>query len=1010
MNNLFTKIVSQYPSSLAIEDGSRSLTYNDLLEKADTLGHVIKEHLSEPEPEEAIAIISGPSIDMVIAQVALLRLNLTSVPLDSGLPKLRIQEMLDDIKVRYAIATPHFEDLNLSIIPMPTEACKIHREGSSSIRASLKETSRSHILYTSGSTGKPKAVQIMSNSLIRLAQSTMVTPLKMTDRVALINNSGFDISLFEVWATLLSGATIIVVPRQTVIDPFAFRDFIAEKNLSVVFLTTSLFNATALACPPAFNKVRDVFTAGEIASPLAMRTVLESGGPPERLWNTYGPTETTTFSTIQLVTLKEAQGQRIPIGQPTGDTVFLLDENLMPITTDETLGEIFVSGPGISPGYFRRPMETAANFLNIPGENLGLDTQEIVRLYKTGDMAQWREYSSKTLDFIGRVDRQVKQDGFRVELEEVEQTLLSSDWFTTVVVQQLQTNEQVEPFLVAFVLSRVTGIPKRRIFKWASDRMPPHMVPQDIMFCSSFPLTPNNKVDAKALEMKYREGYIDAQKKARDDTRDSEFIAMVRDLWSSLLGIPVINDEDDFFVLGGSSIKSATLISKLRMKMGKTISMRALHQNSRFVEFVAYLNEFAEGTVATHQSEQWKKDSYMADDLNIITGETPEWLSENEGRVFMTGATGFVGVNFLTRLLRHPLVKEVVCLVREKNNTTPRTRVEQVMKKYNLWEGNDLTFSKLTTIDGDITKERLGLSQDNFSWLANWASIVFHLGAKVNFCEPYEAHFEANVLGTKYALQLATSGRRKSFHFTSSIDAWGPNGLILGTRRCLEDETLEPNLKGLPYDIGYAASKWASEQMVRRTRDRGLPAAIYRPGFVTGDSKSGAGNPDDFFARLMVGSIQIGAFPHLPRQRMEYVTADYVCDAMLHIASHNTNLGQSYSLVAPNPADSVNLEKTVNVINDAGYPVASIPYWDWVNRLHDPKNASNPLMPLMPLLQEKVWGDLTRFQTSQDTPHYDSTNTVAALADTPDIGYIPFSSEQLNRFLNFWSDKGFYHV
>ncbi|KAJ5103238.1 hypothetical protein N7532_003767 [Penicillium argentinense] len=252
---------------------------------------------------------------------------------------------------------------------------------------------------------------------------------------------------------------------------------------------------------------------------------------------------------------------------------------------------------------------------------------------------------------------------------------------------------------------------------------------------------------------------------------------------------------------------------------------------------------------------------------------TPEWLSEDERRVFMTPATGFIGVYFPARLLRQPSVKNVAYLV-------------------------------------------------------------------------------------------ATIGRRKSFHFTSSIDAWGLNGLIVGTRKCLEVDTLEPNLKGLPYDIRYAAT-------------------IYGPGFVIGDSKTGAGNPDDFFARLMVVSIQLGAFPHLPRQRIEYVTADNVCDAMLHIVFNNGNQGHSFSLVATDP--SVNLEKTVEVINDAGHPVDRIPYWNCVKRLHAPMNVDNPLMPLMPLLQVKVW-------------------------DAPDIGYVPFSPDQLNQFLASWKAKGFYGV
>ncbi|GLI77624.1 putative NRPS-like protein biosynthetic cluster [Penicillium ochrochloron] len=1008
MNALLKKIAGERPSYLAIEDGEHSLSYDDLLRRADNLAHTLEKY--PLNPEEPIGILFGPSIETVIAQVALLRMGLTSVPLDPSVPEIRMREMLDDIKSRFVIAPPTMEGLGLEVIPIPDDRPSHSYDSSSSRGLGAKEPNRSHILYTSGSTGKPKAVQITSESLLCLATSTSITPLKSGDRVALINNPGFDISLFEIWAPLLSGGTIVVVPRHVVIDPFAFRDFAVERKMDVVFLTASLFNAIALAIPTAFQTVREVLTAGEVASPLAMRTVLESGGAPAHLWNTYGPTETTTFSTTQLVTVEEAQRDRVGIGRPSGDLLFLLDENLDPVTTDATPAEIYIGGPGLSSGYLGRPEETKAQFIEIAGSRLGIDDRKTIRLYRTGDLAEWRDYSTRILDFIGRVDRQVKQGGFRIELEEVEQTLVTTDWFTAVIVQQMRKEEQSEPFLVAFVTSRVTGVPKRRVLDWASQRMPHYMVPRDIVFCSKFPLTSSNKVDLKAMRKMYWDKYQSSHDKASEGKGDTRLISLLRDLWSSLLGVPTVKDDDNFFRLGGTSIMSAKMISKLRIQIGKTVPMRALYENSRFVDFAAYLDEFAEGTVATHQYERWKRDASIADSLEIIPGDTPNWLAENEGRVLMTGVTGFVGVNFLARLLRHPNVEEVVSIVRGKNNTSPRLRVEQVLKRYNLWNYCSSYFRKLTVLEGDISKDKLGLSQEKFDWLASWASAVFHLAAKVNFCEPYEAHFESNVLGTRNAIELAVNGRRKSFHFTSSIDAWGPNGLILGTKKCLEDDSLEPSLKGLPYDIGYAASKWASEQIVRRARDRGLPAAIYRPGFVIGDSKTGAGNPDDFFARLMVGSIQIGSFPCLPNQRMEYVTVDYVCDAMLHIASRNDNLGRSYSLVAPDPALSVNLVDTVKVINDAGYSVRMVPYSKWVKQLHDPNNKDNSLMPLMPLLQEKVWGELTRFETSRNTPHYDATNAIASLADAPDIEYIPLTPEQLNRFLSFWNEKGFYHV
>ncbi|KAK1143679.1 putative PKS/NRPS-like protein biosynthetic cluster, partial [Aspergillus melleus] len=209
--------------------------------------------------------------------------------------------------------------------------------------------------------------------------------------------------------------------------------------------------------------------------------------------------------------------------------------------------------------------------------------------------------------------------------------------------------------------------------------------------------------------------------------------------------------------------------------------------------------------------------------------------------------------------------------------------------------------SKLLVFEGNLSEDHLGLDLELFIWLSNWASVVFHLGAKINYCESYREHRDANVLGTRNALQLAASGRHKSFHYLSSIDTWGSTGFILRTQELHEDEPLQLHIQGLRYDIGYAQSQWTAEAMVRRMRDRGLPTAIYRPGFTIGHSQTGAGNPDDFVPRVIVGSIQLGLFPRLD-QRLEYVPVDYAIPAMLHIASSNANLNHSYSLVAPEPS------------------------------------------------------------------------------------------------------------
>lgn len=1007
MDNYLSSHATRNPGSIAIEDGSLRLTYNDLEREVDKLYSVLKGY--NFALEEPICILEGVNAQLVISQLAAIRARLTCVPVEPCIPKLRLKDMLDDIGCKTILSDgKNIIDDNAGFTVIPVTGHEYSPQINGNDQGQMYSSStegihdyRSHILFTSGSSGKPKAVQIPERAILHLVTNTPVTPLQPSDRVPLINNPGFDVSLFEVFAPLVAGATMVPVPRMIVTDPFMFRQFIAENKLSLIIMTAALLSITGNACPAAFGDVKHVLNAGDYPNPGAMKAILESSAPPQHLWNTYGPTEATTYSTMHEITIQELEHESISVGKPVGDTkLCLVDENLTVITKPGEIDEILLGGPGMTLGYVNLPVENQSRFVML---------DDGVKYYRTGDLARWRQGAPDLLEFCGRSDHQVKQGGFRVELGEIEQTLLASGLLCGAIVLQITPrNEDEEAFLVAFVIPAVLDtVRSRSLVEYLKQRLPSYMIPKDFVFCSQYPLTEHDKVDRNALHQQYR-GRKGEQKSmnGQADNRGKDTASVLKNIWISLLTKDAIEDDDDFFTLGGTSIQSAALIARIRKYLDKTISMRSLHENSRLRNLANYLDECVEGGNAPQEALSWIKDSKLADDLYAV----PDWQAEDEGRVFVTGVTGFVGAYFLSRFLQMPSVKEIVCIARPKNGQKSSDRVQSTLERYDLWLNSEPEIHKLRVLSGDISLDHLGLSQEQFDWLANWASVIFHLAAKVNFCEPYTAHYDSNILGTKNVLALAASGRRKSFQFMSSIDTWGPTGLVLGTRKCLEDGTLEEHAGGLSFDIGYAQSKWAAEQMVRRARARGIPTVIYRPGFIIGHSKTGAGNPDDFFARLMVGSIRLGAFPILPNQRLEYVTIDYVVDATLHIASSNEHLGKSYSLVAPDPKDSVNLEKTLDVIRGAGYPLQYIPYWDWVRLLQKTNDLDNPLMPIMPLLQEPVLNGMSRFETSRNTPHYDSSNAVAALKNEPGIRYIPFDSDILSKFLYFWDRKGFYEI
>jgi non-ribosomal peptide synthetase component F len=254
--------------------------------------------------------------------------------------------------------------------------------------------------------------------------------------VAEFNNPGFDLSLFEIWVTLIAGATIVVLPRHVATDPKALPSFLENQGVAIVIIIPALFEITAFTSPVTFRSLRHVLTAGDVANVHTMRTILESDSPPQHLWNTYGPTECTTLTTMYEVTVPETQRDRISIGRAVGDMeAFLLDEEA-PIGEPGRHGEICIAGPQQCAGYWDLDVENAARFINVRRADLrntgcvsngtGENKNENVRLYRTGDLAEWPP-DSDTLDFVGRQDNQVKHKGFRVELGEIERTLHSFD-------------------------------------------------------------------------------------------------------------------------------------------------------------------------------------------------------------------------------------------------------------------------------------------------------------------------------------------------------------------------------------------------------------------------------------------------------------------------------------------------------------------------------------------------------------------------------------------------------
>ncbi|MGO4279741.1 amino acid adenylation domain-containing protein [Cupriavidus sp. RAF20_2] len=1012
----FRRRVRQRPDAIALVYGGRHVSYAALDARVDSVARTLASRGVRAETPVGILLPAG--IDQTICQLAVIRAGGSCLPLDPDAPDARIRLMLDDLDVRIAVSTAG-DRARLGAVAdcladcpadCPADYLTPGAEAAGSIAMPAAGLAhRTHVLYTSGTTGQPKGVEILARGIVRLAWQPRYVSLNADDRIAAIANPTFDAALFETWGALLNGGTVVFLPRQTCIDPATFRHSLRAQGVTTMFITSALFNHTVHACPDAFATLRTLLVGGEALNAQAICAVLRSA-PPARLLNAYGPTECTTFATCHAITLHDAETGAIPIGQAIDDTVVhVLDGDRQPVSPGQ-IGEIHLGGAGLARGYWQRPALTRERFVEVDH----LAEGRPLRLYRTGDLGAWRP--DGTLAFHGRRDNQVKIRGHRIELEEVEAVLRESGMVREAVATVQQT-ALGDPYLLAFIVPQLGEAGTAALAAYVSRRMPKDMRPR-LVGVNDLPMTANGKVDRRALRDRLHDPLHDPlhdshpQAMAVRGTTE----AMLRDAWRCALDLDSVADDDDFFALGGDSLQAASLILLLGERLGRPLPVQALYDAPTPAKLATWLQRHGQGggdeaQAGSGAAERARllADARLPDDIGPVSGPVSgpvfgppaPWCGAGGGRVFLTGATGFLGAFLLRDLLRWPGVSEVICLVRAPSDDEAGRRLRANLCKYGLWHEGFTTL--LRPLAGDFALGDFGLGAARFEAWANRCDVVFHLGAHVNYIEPYSLHRAANVAGTLHVLRFVASGRAKALHYVSSIAAFGPAGLLAPTKTLYEDDDLARHLPGLMFDMGYAASQWVADQLVTAAIRRGVPAAVYRPGFILGDSASGAGNRNDFVARLVRGCIAIGAYPHLPHQRKEIVPVDYVSAALLRIAADGSNLGRAYHLVPPREADQPDLLAFFGMLRACGYPLQSLPYADWLQRLADSADlAGNPLRPLLPLLTEPVYGRLTRWEVYEGMPRYDATHTARALAVAGGLAFPRLDRALMARYLDVW--------
>ncbi|KAL4919691.1 hypothetical protein BDW62DRAFT_216834 [Aspergillus aurantiobrunneus] len=878
------------------------------------------------------------------------------VTLDPALPDAQVLDRLVSLGTRSIIVDAASSKRDFpyrSIVVDDVVAATVNAPLPTIVPLATTLSHRTHLIHTSGTTSKLKAVQLVAKSIVYVANYCPFEPVRKSDVVAHGNSTSFD------------GAGIAVLSKLVLIDPLAFAAAVKRYGITAMTITAPLINLIANACPAAFSTCRVVLMGGEAVNVAAMDAIFKAG-PPENMVNAYGRSECCMFCLARRITKKDIQSGHISIGLPIGRNVAVLcDELGEPLPDEEREGELVVGGPGVSPGYVGLPEKNAAVFLEF-SEILDPSGQPY-RMYRTGDIVKQRPDGQH--DFYGRRDEQVKVSGYRIELSAMNSAVVKTGYFSEAVVLSVPAkNDVASSVLVAFVVVRPDA-PGTAVADAKEDHA---------------------KIDRKRLVEAYRHGrtrslcQVQHPREALEDTSSTR--GQLATLWEGIFGIPAASYADDghFFSLGGTSLQASLLITK-KGSLGELTTILGANRGGL--------------KTIDDQREVWVADTKVADYLQAPIGPVVDWQRDTEGRVSVTGATRFLGAFFLVELLRNPSVRQIGCLVRASDPSSGLRRLRDASVKYGLWR--DEYAHKLLPLCRALEEEYLGLGGRGFTEIANRASVVFHIGARVNYTQPYSYHRPANIQGTVRVVQLACTGRPKGVHYVSSISAFGPTGFATGSNIIYENEPLMKHLNAVLYDHGYAQSQWVVDQLLERLIQLGVPIAVYRPGFITGHAKTGACNPDDFLSRLLRACCDIKCYPALGDQRKEFVTVDYICAAMLHISCSVFSLGHSFHLVPPSRADSIDLDRAMDMVSAArSSKIEKVSYAQWIERLSDSGHPS--LQPLLPMLAEKVHNELSRWELYEGMPTYDATNTLRALAGYPGGLAVPVLNEGImGRYLDF---------
>ncbi|MGN7708394.1 amino acid adenylation domain-containing protein [Chryseobacterium sp. 22543] len=986
LESLFRKQALLHPDKTAVVYQDQEITYRDLDEKSNQIANLLLSH--GIKEGKYVPVWLDRSLEWVVAVLGVIKTGAAYVPIDPAYPAKRVEFILSDTAADIIITNQNLENLlsetertkvfdlssmeNLNHLPSEYPEIIIH------------QNSLAYTIYTSGSTGKPKGVMVSHQAIQHLVTwHNHHFHVDHSSKLTLVAGLAFDISVWETWSALTSGATLFIADNEDRTDTHALVDYYRRNQITHGFVP-SVLAPGVVNYSRNYNdlKLKYLFTGGEKLKPV-LTTELSY-----ELIDYYGPTECTVFATFKKV--KDINGKYISsIGKPIANAkAYILGENreLLPVGA---VGELCIGGNILADGYLNNKELTDSKFIPNP-------FNEKEKLYRTGDLAKWKPDGN--IEFLGRIDNQVKIRGFRVELGEIERTLVQQKDIREAVVISKDTEGSTK-YLIAFIVLKPDAAKDvSSVRNTLKEELPGYMIPAQIIFIDKIPLTANGKTDAQALKDL-------ADKEAKElisfEPPTNETERIVVDIWSSALERPVINITDNFFDIGGNSLLVATVAVALQRKLDIKVYLRDIYQFPVLQELSEVLIARSKATREAVPMEdvepyvELQKDVYLAPGTVFAGGFDPKQV-ENPTTIFLTGVTGFVGIHLLQELL-DTTNADIYCLVRAQDQFHAMEKIERCFKQYKIPQKEEQK-SRIIPVIGDLALPALGLSEEIFSKLAKQTDLIYHSGSSVNFIEPYSYMKAPNVEGLREIIKLAGAERTKCLALLSTISVYSWGHVFTGKTVMLESDDIEQNLMSVSKDIGYVRSKWVMEAVADLAAKEGLPLITYRLGYAMCHSETGASASYQWWSGLVKNCIEFKSYPALTELREGLITVDYMTKSMAHITKNKEAIGKKFNLIA-RPETNLTLEGFFGLMKKY-YPftLKDLPYKEWRKQWED--DSKNRLYPLTSLFRDNMHEGLSTVELYQNTYVWDCSNVIQFLEGS-DIQEPVFDKKILDSYLKY---------